>query len=263
VHDAIRLGLSMALSGALVERGATILASWSDGHGLVPYLVQELVHRVAPDLPHAASGVMQGDLGRSYLTRSRLSLDDGSRSAALVEAGIPRITCRRVRERSRLRARFSMFSSLPNVHPFLVHFPIALFTMALFLDLALVLRFRYFWIDRAALLGLGVSALSSFATAWSGKLAADSLTPSLDGATAAAVASHGDWAFATVVLFFVVALLRIEAAWRDRDSSSPRLNRARLLALPLALVAEGCLLATAGRGGELVYRHGVGVVSGP
>ena len=156
-----------------------------------------------------------------------------------------------------------MFSSLPNVHPFLVHFPVALFTLALLLDLSLVAGFRRAWVDRAALLGLGASALSSLATAWSGKLAADSLTPSLDEATVAAVASHGDWAFATVVLFFGVVIVRLEALWRDRESPTPRLNRARVLALPLALVAEACLLATAGRGGELVYRHGVGVFSGP
>jgi uncharacterized membrane protein len=156
-----------------------------------------------------------------------------------------------------------MFSSLPNVHPFLVHFPVALFTTSLVLDLSLVAGLRRSWLDRAALLGLGSAALSSLATAWSGKVAADALTPSLDEATSAAVASHGDWAFATVVLFFLVALIRLEALWRDRESPAPRLNRARLLALPLALVAEGCLLATAGRGGELVYRHGVGVVSGP
>ena len=156
-----------------------------------------------------------------------------------------------------------MFSSLPNVHPFLVHFPVALFTMALLMDVSLVAGFRRAWVDRAALLGFGVSALSSLATAWSGKLAADSLAPSFDESVAAAVASHGDWAFATVLLFFAVAVVRLEALWRDRESPAPRLNRARLVALPLALVAEVCLLATAGRGGELVYRHGVGVVSGP
>src|SRR3990172_2597880 len=142
-----------------------------------------------------------------------------------------------------------MFSSLPNVHRFLVHFPVALFTMALLLDLFLVAGFRHLWVDRAALLGLGASALSSFATAWSGKVASDSLTPSLDEAAAAAVAAHGEWAFATVVLFFAVALVRVEALGRGRGGRGRCLSRARLLALPLALVAEGCLLATAGRGG--------------
>jgi len=46
-------------------------------------VVHELVHRIAPNLPHADSGVMQGDLGRSYLTRKHLSLDDGSKSGVL------------------------------------------------------------------------------------------------------------------------------------------------------------------------------------
>jgi uncharacterized membrane protein len=40
-----------------------------------------------------------------------------------------------------------MFWSLPNVHPFLVHFPVALFTMALLLDLSLVAGFRRLWVD--------------------------------------------------------------------------------------------------------------------
>jgi hypothetical protein len=64
-------------------------------------------------------------------------------------------------------------------------------------------------------------------------------------------------------LFFGVAFLRLEALWRDRGAPVPRLNRARVLSLPLALLAEGCLLLAAGRGGELVFRHGVGVLSGP
>ncbi len=156
-----------------------------------------------------------------------------------------------------------MLASLPNIHPFLVHFPVALFTTALLADILLVARFREAWLDRAAFSTFALAAVLSLASAWSGKLAADSLTPSLDEAAVAAVGNHGDWAFATVVLFFAVAFVRFDALWRDRTNPSPRLNRARLLSLPLALVAELCLLATAGRGGELIYRHGVGVVSGP
>jgi uncharacterized membrane protein len=156
-----------------------------------------------------------------------------------------------------------MFSSLPNVHPFLVHFPIALFTSALLADVALVALCRKPWLDKAALLGFAASALSSLATALSGKLAADSLAVPPNDPVASVVSSHGDWAFATVVLFCLVAIVRVEAFWRDRKSPAPTLNRARLLSLPLSLAAEGCLLATAERGGELVYRHGVGVFLRP
>jgi uncharacterized membrane protein len=152
-----------------------------------------------------------------------------------------------------------MVPSLPNVHPFLVHFPIALFTSALFADVLLIARFRAAWLDRAALSAYALSALCSLAAALSGKLAADALSPSLDEKAVSAVATHGDWAFGTVVLVFAVALARLEALFRDRESPSPRLGRARLLALPLALAALASLLATADRGGELVYRHGVGV----
>lgn len=188
MHGTVWFGLSAALSSGSVDPGATILASWSDGHGLVRYreevraeieailegtgtrlrwsdtagepgpegvvpvvvvvtpsepagagwhispsamgvylsneqsttifvfyhrvarvlgasserdgimnpsegkrlakavgrvVVHELVHRVAPDLPHADSGVMRADLGRSDSTRGRLPLDDGSRFALL------------------------------------------------------------------------------------------------------------------------------------------------------------------------------------
>ena len=46
-------------------------------------VVHELVHRIAPDLPHADSGLMRSDLGRSQLLRSRLPLDERSARAVL------------------------------------------------------------------------------------------------------------------------------------------------------------------------------------
>ena len=46
-------------------------------------VVHELVHRVVPELPHADTGLMRDDLGRSLLTRRELALDDRSRSAVL------------------------------------------------------------------------------------------------------------------------------------------------------------------------------------
>ena len=46
-------------------------------------VVHELVHRIAPELPHARSGIMRGDLGPSFLTRRSVSLDDVSAAAVL------------------------------------------------------------------------------------------------------------------------------------------------------------------------------------
>jgi hypothetical protein len=50
---------------------------------LARVVVHELVHRVAPDLPHADTGLMRSDLGRSQLLRSRLPLDERSARAVL------------------------------------------------------------------------------------------------------------------------------------------------------------------------------------
>jgi hypothetical protein len=43
--------------------------------------VHEIVHRFAPDLPHADSGLMQPELDRAMLTRDRVALDPLSRAA--------------------------------------------------------------------------------------------------------------------------------------------------------------------------------------
>ena len=96
-------------------------------------------------------------------------------------------------------------------------------------------------------------------TAVSGKMAADRLMPEARPETVELVGRHGDWAFLTVVLFFVVALARFDSLWRDRSSERPRAHSLRLATLLLALTAEAALLVTASRGGAVVYRHGVGV----
>lgn len=150
-------------------------------------------------------------------------------------------------------------SSLPNIHPFLVHFPVALFTTALACDVVLLLGFRRAWLDRTSVLLYVVAALSSGGAAISGKVAADAISERVSASVNEAIALHGDWAFFSVVLLFVVAALRFDSTWRDRTENVPTVGRARLVALVVALVAQWVVLHTAGRGGELVYRYGVSV----
>lgn len=149
--------------------------------------------------------------------------------------------------------------ALPNWHPALVHFPIALFVVAVLADVALLVRFRTVAFDRAVVALYGVSALTAGAAAVSGKLALDAVGPELSETALKLGEEHGDWAFFTVVLLFGTLGLRLETRFRDKGYSSPRWSRSRALALVLALSALGVLIGTAAKGGELVYRHGVGV----
>lgn len=150
-------------------------------------------------------------------------------------------------------------ASLPNWHPFLVHFPIALYTTAFVCDVSLLVRFRRGWLDRACVLLYVGAALASGAAALSGKLAANAMADSLEANVNDAVALHGDWAFGSVVLLFLVAAMRFEATWRDRRGAHPRVNRMRLATIAVSVIALGAVVNTADRGGELVFRYRVAV----
>ena len=150
-------------------------------------------------------------------------------------------------------------ASLPNWHPFLVHFPVALYTTAFVCDVSLLVRFRRAWLDRASVLLYVGAALTSGAAALSGKSAADAMADSLAPVVNEAVALHGEWAFFSVILLFVVAAMRFDTTWRDRRGAHPTLHRMRLATVAVSMVALGVVVNTAGRGGELVYRYRVAV----
>ncbi len=150
-------------------------------------------------------------------------------------------------------------ASLPNWHPFVVHCPIALYTTAFVCDVSLLVRFRRGWLDRASVLLYVGAALTSGAAALSGKRAADAMAESLTPVVNEAVAVHGEWAFFSVVLLFLVAAMRFDATWRDRGSPRPTFNRMRLAAIAVSVIALGAVVLTAARGGELVFRYRVAV----
>ena len=156
------------------------------------------------------------------------------------------------------RGRLSNLKSLPNLHPVLVHFPIAWFPTALFFDLACVTMRRPVWMDRVAVSLYGAAALGAGVAIWAGKDAASQLGPvSVD--VERLLGEHSDWAFLTLLVAIGIVLLRFDVAWRDRKEPLLRLTRVRFLALVLALVGQWVLAETADRGARLVYQHGVAV----
>jgi uncharacterized membrane protein len=147
------------------------------------------------------------------------------------------------------------WTQLPNLHPAIVHFPIAFTVLAVLFELAGAARGRAEWLDRAATATWVAAGLGAWAAYWAGEQAADSLTvpPSLQRH----LNTHSDWGHYSLYVVGAVAILRLTVAlWK------PAARDGRLwpvLFLVAGLVAAGVVVRTADLGGGLVYRHGLAV----
>lgn len=144
---------------------------------------------------------------------------------------------------------------IPNWHPIFVHFTVALLALSVGLFVATpfmrpplkaqwkIVACWTLWFGAGFTIITGLTGLYAYNT-----VAHD--TPSH-----AAMTDHRNWAIAAITLFLTLAV------W-----SILRLRRKRVLG-PLFVVgivfAGGVLASTAWRGGEVVYRYGVGVMSLP
>lgn len=148
-------------------------------------------------------------------------------------------------------------TSLPNLHPALVHFPVALLLTAFGLDLACLLLRRQTWLDRAATTLYVLGALGAGAAFLSGDAAADSMAD-LPGVAQAALAEHERYALLTLVAASATALLRLLVSWLGRKAKRTEVGAFRLLVLAASLVTQGLLLVAANHGGALVFEHQLG-----
>lgn len=142
----------------------------------------------------------------------------------------------------------------PNLHPLIVHFPIAWLIAAVVVDLASLVLPRATWAETTATCLYTAGAVAALAAYLSGRQAAAGvLTP---GMAHPVVLDHWNWALATTLYFTAVATVRLVLTLRGPP---PRLwTRAGVAAAGLA----GMLLLfhTADRGARLVYEQGLGVM---
>jgi len=137
---------------------------------------------------------------------------------------------------------------MPNIHPFLVHFPVALLTTALAFDFLGVLLSREelakvgWWAQLAGTAGIVAAVVSG--------LAAKTQT-AISSLATETFNTHQQLAFVAAGAF--LALLLWRTGMRTRIEA-----RSRILYLALFSVALACLWTGAWYGGELVYRFGIG-----
>ncbi|MCK6619697.1 MAG: hypothetical protein HUU32_04670 [Calditrichaceae bacterium] len=141
----------------------------------------------------------------------------------------------------------------PNVHPLIVHFPIALLIFALLFDLFALIFRNINWVRYAAGSLYILGALAAVITYLSGKQAADVVNiPAMANPT---LTEHADWALYTVWFFGIYGVVRLVFLWK-------KLTEKWVISFVIFLVGAGgmaLLYETAEHGAELVFRHGVGV----
>ena len=144
----------------------------------------------------------------------------------------------------------------PNLHPLLVHFPIALLAAATLLDFGRLVVGRIGGVGVVNGLYLAGTAMAA-ATYLSGRNAA--LTVFIPGMAHGAVDEH--WTLAMWCLGYFVVVTTARLVLR-RDLKAGRRGPAFGFVVA-GLIGLALLTETAEHGGRLVYEHGVGVAASP
>jgi len=141
---------------------------------------------------------------------------------------------------------------IPNIHPLIVHFPIALLVLAVLFDAARLLFKQEDWLEKAMLALYTTGLLGLIASFLSGRQAVDTVSVTSDAVPV--VTTHEDWALYTMIYFLVFTAIRFMPWWKDLEKGV-----FQPILLVIAFVGIGMLWKTGDLGAQLVYKHGVAV----
>lgn len=141
---------------------------------------------------------------------------------------------------------------LPNIHPLVVHFPIALLVIAVLFDMSRLLLKKQEWLHHAVVALYTTGTIGLAAAFLSGRQAVNTVL--VTGDAVPVVTSHEDWALYTLIFFTLFTLARFWSWWKELEKGWVR----PALIFP-ALIGIGMLWFTGELGSKLVYIHGVGV----
>ena len=144
----------------------------------------------------------------------------------------------------------------PNLHPMVVHFPIAILGIAIFFDFVsfFLSREKKWWSEEATAFLYGVGAVAAIVVYYTGTLAADSVM--LPAEAQSVLTEHADLAWITVWFYGFYAILRIAATWWASEKHRMKFHVGFFL---ISLIGMYFLYQTGDHGAEMVFKHGVGV----
>lgn len=142
--------------------------------------------------------------------------------------------------------------SAPNLHPLVVHFPIALLVLAVALDTLDTLIARPPWLVTAAGWLYAAGSAAAVLAYLTGQQAVSAVVLRAEARVAAA--AHENWAMAAAGWFTLLTAGRLMAG-----ATAPRQPALRRGLAAAGLLGLALLWQSSDLGGQLVYRHGVGV----
>lgn len=145
---------------------------------------------------------------------------------------------------------FPGVSAMENIHPLLVHFPIAFISFFVLVDIIACIFRKPSWRNLASGL-LYFGTLTAAFTVYAGFEAAK--TVAHDDVVHEVIERHEHLAISVLILASLLSL------WRLLSGSNIK-NGANFFFLLLALILAGLVSLTADLGGLLVYHHGVAVL---
>ena len=140
----------------------------------------------------------------------------------------------------------------PNIHPILVHFPIALIFMAFLMDILNLILPDKWWDDLKSTILYGAGILAALVSYYTGTLAGDSVF--LPAEAQSVLNSHSDWAWWTIWFFTAYLALRLLFHYLYIIDKF----KIRIVTLLAVLPGIFMLYETGEHGAEMVFGYGVG-----
>ncbi len=138
------------------------------------------------------------------------------------------------------------------LHPMFVHFPIAFFTMFVLLEI-IWMFFQKEWIRNSSLFTVLLGLILAIPTLLSGEASAENFEKVQQ--LESLIETHETFAKLTVITFFIAFIVKIILIKTNKLN-----ERTNWIVIVISLIGLYLLIQTGLKGGELVYKHGVGIL---